>query len=510
LRTLEAIADYEAMLDEGIDPPAYVHYAGARSYLQRERPEEALAALALAEQTAPNDLEIQIEKFYAYISLARYQDAITLADSLVAQLEPMIQEENSNVVVPNETRTRARIIASMGRAYADQLEEAQLMMDELLAEAPGNTSARYSLGNIYRYRGWEDRPLPEYQQVLTMDPKLLPARTSYAQANIERQEYPEANSELRAVQPMHPGHKSVMDLNEQWLLYRSWQLLVDTQWGESSGDTFGSDQHQVNAWLFTRPFKENFRAYLRTFDNYAEFPDGNDDRRRAALGTEYRKGVWTGRGEVNWDRSEGGDAGFAGRLDYRINDEWSAGSALEINSYATQLRADRAGIKSNLLTGDVSYARDEKYSAGAGAGLQDYDDGNVQLGMFAKSQMRFVNKFKYKLDGLANVAVTTNSDGGNTVYYAPERQGEAIVGAQNTWRQYRRYDAALTHRLTLWAGVNNQKDFGTDGIWTLAYELDWSINESIDIGGGASRGRRYYDGNGEDQTFFNLRLNARF
>ena len=510
LRTLEAIADYEAMLAEGIEPPAYVHYAAARSYLQRERPEEALQALEIAEQSAPNDLEIQIEKFYAYISLARYEEAITLADKLVADLPPMIQEENSKVVTPNETRTRARIIASMGRAYADQLEEAQSMLDELLTEAPNNTNARYSLGNIYRYRGWEDRPLPEYSQVLTADPKLLPARTSYAQAKIERQEYPQANSELRAVQPLHPGNKSVMDLNEQWLLYRSWQLVADIQWGESTGDTFGSDQHQANVWLFTRPFKENFRAYLRTFDNYAKFSDGTDDRRRAAVGGDYRKGVWTARGEVNWNRSEGGDVGFAGRVDYRINDEWAAGGALEIDSYATQLRADRAGIKSNLLTGDVRYARDESYSAGAGAGIQDYDDGNIQLAMFVDSTLRFVNKFKYKLDGLANIAITTNSDGNNTVYYAPEQQTVATVGVQNIWQQYRRYDAALTHQVTALAGINNQKDFGSDGIWTLAYELNWSINESIDIVGGASEGRRFYDGEGEDQTFFNLGLNARF
>jgi biofilm PGA synthesis protein PgaA len=510
LRTLEAISDYEIMLEEGIEPPAYVHYAAARSYMARERPEEALKALETAEQLAPNNLEIQIEKFYAYISVSRYEEAIALADGLVDQLEPMIQEENSSVLKPNETRTRARIIASMGRAYADQLGEAQQMLDELLAEAPNNPSARYSLGNIYRYRGWEDRPLPEYSQVLTMDPKLLPARTSYAQAEIQRQEYPQAHSELRAVQPLHPGNKSVMDLNEQWLLYSSWQLLVDVRWGDSTGDTFGSDQHEVNAWLFTQPVKDNFRFYLRTFDNYAQFVDGNDSRRRAAVGTEYRKGVWTARGEVNWNRTESGDVGFAGRVDYRINDKWSAGGALEIDSYATQLRADRVGIKSDIVTGDIRYARDERYIAGAGVGIQHYDDGNTQLALLGDSSLRFINGFKYKLDGLANFGITTNSDGDDTVYFAPERRAEANVGVQNIWQQYRRYDAALTHRLSALAGINNQEDYGSDGIWTLAYELEWSINESVDLVGGASRGRRYYDGDPEDQTFFNLQLNARF
>lgn len=510
LRTLEAIADYQAMLDEGLELPAYVHYAAARSYLARERPEEALTALETAEQLAPKDLEIQIEKFYAYINLARYEDAINLADDLVAQLEPMNQEPNSRVATPNETRTRARLIAGMGRAYADQLEDAEQMIAQLLAEAPNNVAARYSLGNIYRYRGWEDRPIPEYNQVLTMAPELLPARASYAQAQIERQQYPQANTELRAMQPLHPGNKSVMDLNEEWLLYRSWQLLADVRWGDSTGDTFGSDQHEVNVWLFTEPIKDNFRLYARTFDNYAEFIDGTATRRRAAVGTEYRKGVWTARGEVNWNRTEGGDGGFAGRVDYRINDQWSAGGTLEINSYITQLRADRVGIESDVLAGDVRYVRDELYSAGAAIGVQRYDDGNTQLALAADTQLRFVNGFKYKLDGLANIGYNTNSDGDDTVYFAPERAVQANIGVTNIWQQYRRYDRALTHQLTALAGLVNQKNFGSDPIWTLLYELTWDINESVELVGGASRGRRVYDGDDEDQTFFNARLNVRF
>ena len=510
-RTLEAIADYEAMLDEGIAPPAYVHFAAARSYLTRERPEEALAALETAEQLSPTDLEIQIEKFYALSALERHEEAIALADSLVEQLAPMNQEDGSRVALPNQTRTRARIIAGMGRAYADQLEESERLLKELLAEAPNNISARYSLGNIYRYRGWEDRPLPEYNQALTMDPILLPARTSYAQAQIERQEYPQAESELRAIQPSHPSNKSIMDLNEQWLLHNTWQLLIDVNWGESSGDTFGSDQHQVNARLYSQPVKDNYRFYLRTFDDYAEFVDGTVDRRRAALGTEYRKGVWTASGEVSFDRGESGEAGAAGRVNYRINDKWAVGGTLELNSYATQLRAYRVDIKSNLLLADVRYARDELYSAGAAVALQDYDDGNTQLSILADSRLRLYNGFSYKLDGLANVGLNSNSEtDANTRYYAPERVVEGMVGVENTWRQYRRYDKALTHRLRGLAGINDQKNFGSDVIWTVAYELDWSINESVDLVGGASRGRRYYDGSPEDQTFFNVRLNVRF
>jgi biofilm PGA synthesis protein PgaA len=508
-RTLEAIADYEAMLAEGIAPPAYVHYAAARSYLARERPEEAMAALETAEQLAPNNLEIQIEKFYALVDLERQQEAIALADSLVEQLAPMNQEQGSQVALPNQTRTRARIIASMGRAYADQLEESQQMIDALLAEAPNNVDARYSLGNIYRYRGWEDRPLPEYNQALLMDPQLLPARTSYALVKIERQEYPEAGTELRAIQPLNPSHRAIMDLNEQWLLYNSWQILADVSWGDSTGDTFGSEQYLANVRLYTAPVQENYRFYLRTFDNSAEFVTGTVKRRRAAVGTEFRKGVWTASGEVSWDRSESGELGGAGRVDYRINDEWKLGGTLELNSYLTQLRAYNADISSNLLAADLRYARDELYSAGVAVGVQEYEDNNTQFALLADSRLRLYNGISYKLDGLVTAGLNTYSKN-DTVYYSPEQVIEGMAGVENIWRQYRRYDKVLTHRLLGLAGINNQKNFGSDFIWTVAYQLDWSINESVDLSGGVSEGQRYYDGGREDQTFFNLRLNVRF
>jgi biofilm PGA synthesis protein PgaA len=502
-RTLEAIADYEEMLAQGIDPPAYVHYAAGRSYLQRKRPDEALVALEKAEQLAPDDLEIQIEKFYALINLERHAEALALADSLEAKLAPADQP-------PTDTSTRVRIMASMGRAYADQLEDAQLRIEELLQQAPNNIDARYSLGNLYRYRGWEDRPFPEYNQALAMDPRLLPARTSYAYAKLESQQYPQAHTELRSVQPLYPGQLSVSDLNQEWLLYRSWQLIADIRWGESSGDTFGADQHEVNIWMFTEPIKDNYRLYLRTYDNYAEFSEGSDSRRRIATGAEYREDVWTARGEVNWNRTDSGDVGFAGRVDRRLNDEWTVGGELEIDSYATQLRADREDIKSNLYAADLNFVRDELYSAGVTAGFQDYDDGNLRFAAAANSQMRFYNGYTYKLDGLANLGLSSNSDGDDTVYFAPENDYEALAGVVNEWRQWRRYEKSLTHRVTALAGVYNQKSYGTDGIWTLAYQLDWSVNESIDLSAGVEESRRVYDGDSEDQTFFNARLNVRF
>lgn len=510
LRTLEAIADYEELQAQGIAMPAFVHYGAGRAYAHRQRPEEALAALRLAAQLDPDDVEIQFELFYALIDLERHGEALTLIDALAARLDPIKQEPDSRVARPNETYTRARIVAGMGRAYADQLAEAQQQMEALLVAAPNNRDARYSLGNVYRYRGWRDRPVPEYRQVLAMSPDMLAARATMAQSHMDRQEFAVAQAQLRAIKPLQPGQRAVMDLNERWLLHRSWELRADLRFGESSGQTFGSDQHDVNLWLFTPPVQENFRLYARSFDTYADFVDGADARRRAAVGTEYRKGLWAARAEINGNRSGGGDTGFAARVDRRLNNEWAVGGTLEYDSYATPIRAERAGIRSDLALLDVSYSRDESYSAGAGVGLQDFTDGNQRTAAFANARVRLFNGIAWKTDGLVSTGISRNSRGGETPYFAPERDFEAMVGVANTWRQFRRFDRALVHRLTALGGTYNQRNFGSDAIWTLAYELNWSINESLGVAVGAQRARRVYDGNPEYQTFYNLRLEARF
>ena len=59
-------------------------------------------------------------------------------------------------------------------------------------------------------------------------------------------------------------------------------------------------------------------------------------------------------------------------------------------------------------------------------------------------------------------------------------------------------------------GIYNQKNFGSDDIWTLEYELGFDVNEQLAFHLGVQRTRRVYDGGAEYGTFFLAGLNGWF
>ena len=170
---------------------------------------------------------------------------------------------------------------------------------------------------------------------------------------------------------------------------------------------------------------------------------------------------------------------------------------------------DRAGIESNRYDLYTRFRRDERYSADAGLYYQDFDDGNSVFGASARSRLRLVERFRYFLDGYVATAASTASKS-DAVYFNPEFVIDGIVGVDNIWRMYRRYDTAMTHRLGGNIGAVNQKDFGTDLIWTLEYEFNYSVNRQLSLYFGAELNQRVYDGDEEDGTFWRAGLNGWF
>jgi biofilm PGA synthesis protein PgaA len=247
-----AISDYESLVEEDPRIPAYVHAAAGRAYIYARRPEDALAALERAVHIAPGDTEIEIELFYAHAELEHYEQAIEIADALVARYSVTDGQYGP-------ARMQAEIMAAVARAYADRLAESQRRLETLVASAPNNSDARQELANVYRWRGWTDRAFFEYSQVLTIAPDQLSARVGQAQARMDRQEYDAVESELVDLKHHYADHGSVLDLDRRWHLHNQSEYSVEATWGESSGDTFGTDSYDINAWWYTAPLQRNYR-----------------------------------------------------------------------------------------------------------------------------------------------------------------------------------------------------------------------------------------------------------
>jgi biofilm PGA synthesis protein PgaA len=499
-----AAADYRALHDENPEIPAYVHVAAGRAHLQLREPEHALAALERAAALVPGNVEIDMERFYAYAELEQYDEALALADGLVARLAapgPAGQ--------PDPARMRAEVLAGIGRAYADQLDASQRRLESLVAAAPHNSDARYELGNVYRWRGWSERALEEYGRVLANQPELLATRIGAAHAELDRQRFPAAEARLADAQASDARHGGVRSLGRRWELHNRNELLVEARWGESSGDTFGSDQYDVDAWWFSSPIRYNYRIFAHTYDSSADFENGNIHRRRAGAGLEYRRGPWTGRAETHFDRDGLDDPGLAAWLDRRLDDQWTVGALVELNSYSTPLRAYRDDIETDLFGLTAVYRRHESLRLGSGLRYQDFDDGNERWSFSGDGHWRWLSRPTYKLDFTGSLYGSTNSLD-DAVYFNPERDFEGLLGIDQRWRMFRRYDRSLGHRVHGRAGFYEQKSFGSDLVWSLDYELTWSASDALELRLGWHRARRVYDGGAEYQTFYLAALHGRF
>jgi biofilm PGA synthesis protein PgaA len=500
-RYADAISDYEVMRADGSALPAYVHAAAANAYLALRRPEDALAAVTAGQQFAPADMNLRRQQFYAETEAENYDSAIAIADSMAAE-------------VPPSERMQAEVLAAMARAYADDLASAERRMTEIVNAAPANASARLERGNVYRWRGWPDKAADEYQQVLTADPGWVAARAGMANANMDRQQWQKAENELLDLQQRLPDNGGVRSLGRRWDLHERPEVRIDARWGDSTGETFGSDQYDIEGWLYSPPLANNWRAFVHTYDSWGEFTEGDIDRRRAGAGAEYRGGPLTASAEVNADRSGYDDAGFATAAKYRLSDHWSVGGLLQLNSYSTPLRAHNANIDSDLAGLDLEYRRDESFAAGAGVRFQDFDDGNERTGIFANTRWRAINRPRYKLD-VTGYAATSSADDPNAPYFNPDRDYELSIGFDNRWLMYRRYEQTLTHRLGLGAGIYDQESYGSgdaydsEGIWDIDYELIWTPNDAWELRGGWHRARRTYDGNNEYQEFWRIGIYGR-
>ncbi|MFQ5549569.1 MAG: poly-beta-1,6 N-acetyl-D-glucosamine export porin PgaA, partial [Woeseia sp.] len=318
LRMPEAIADFEALAADPEDVPAYVLREVGRAYLHEREPEQATRVLELAVAQDPDDTDAKVQLFFTYSDLHQPGRALDLAESLLAGLDPTRQVTGSAVVKGNDTYLQAAVLAGLARAYADRLAESQEYFEQLRARYPNNSDIRQELANVYRWRGWLDRSLSEYAQVLAVEPDLLSARVGYAHTRLDSRDYLAVEQELRALSEHYSDERAVQDLAKRWQAHERSELSLDARAGESSGQTFGEDQYRVDALWLSRPIARRYRALVYTHDAFAEFPEGEARRRRLGAGIEYRYGRWQARARLSADRS-GGDAGVRASFDYRLS-----------------------------------------------------------------------------------------------------------------------------------------------------------------------------------------------
>lgn len=504
----EAVDAFERLESEHADLSAAVLAAAGKAYLDVRAPERALEVLERAVELAPRNLDLSFALFYAYGDLGRTDTALALARRIASDLPLTLGPAGSPAARPNPDRIRAEILVALALAYADRLDEAQAHLEGWLAEAPNNPDLRHELANIYRWRGWPDRSLFQYRQVLALEPELLEARVGRAYTQLDRNRFEDVEAEVEALNTDFAEQSSVERLTTLWTVHNRSELSFDANAHDSSGVTFGSSQYDWSLTWLSAPIDYRYRAYVSSRDAFAEFPEGESRRRRLAAGARYQYGRWLASAELSADR-RGGGLGARGSAEYRLDDYWSLSSFVELESDTVPLRGYRVGIDSNLVGVGARYAPDETMTLSMSAEHERLSDGNSRTQASARGRRRLLNESEMIVE-LVGEAFLGRRNREDVPYFSPLRDTGVIVGVETQWQAYRRYERSLTHILRGEIGLYDQSGYPRGTIARLAYMLPMELSPGFSAWLGVWRNRMFYDGVEEYSTTASLSLQVRF
>ena len=508
-RMAEVVSEFEQLAAGIVNIPAYVLRAAAGAYLYLRQPEKAQELLLKALEQEPDSFELNSDLFYVYVDLEKHRQAMDLAEELRQGQPVWHQVPGSRVFKSNPRRMQAEITAGVSLVFADQLPESQARFEDLVSKAPHNTDLRHELASVFRRRGWTDRALFEYQQVLSVEPELIAAEVGYVHALLDQRQYELADHRIRNLVTDIPARQDVMRLSQTWERHNRYKYTIDSSFGDSSGVQFGSRQYRVDGYFFVKPLAYRWRPFVHTTDGFAEFPEGDSTRRRIGAGIEYRNAEWQGSLELNTNRGSGGELGFSGRLEWVASDLWSLAALWETQSDVVPLRGHRIGVEADRIGLSLGYRASESQQVSISAEQLKLSDGNKRYSWLGRFSQRVLTKPVYKLDLNAEI-FTSKGNAQNFVYYSPRRDSSVLVTVNNEWRTYRRYDFAFTQQFKIGYGFYEQDTFGTSPIGSLQYLANVDVNESLSLQFGVQRTRNVYDGEREYATFFTVSLAGAF
>ncbi|HTJ96974.1 MAG TPA: poly-beta-1,6 N-acetyl-D-glucosamine export porin PgaA [Rhodocyclaceae bacterium] len=507
-RMRDAIALYEALAARPEPMPGYAKSAAASAYLYLQQPERARDLYRDALQSDPKNLEAQIGLFYALAESEDHAAALAQIEQTLAATPQWIDAWSPATERDNPAYTRVLSARSMAPLFANRPGEAEERLRELSIRAPYNMDVRTDHASTMRARGWPRAAERELSWVLAVDPENSGALGERAGALLEMRDYRAAQSALAAAQAVDAEDGRVVRAARLQQVHQMRELIIDGTYGRSSGGPTGTQDYAVDAWLFSSPFNDNYRAFAHTFTSQAKFDQGTGKRQRVGAGLEYRSPLYIMRGEVSTDINQN-DAALSAMLAYTPDDHWIFRGEYDKSSNLTPLQASLAGIDANRIGGEVVWRAHESRTIAGSIARMDFSDGNRRDTAQARWTERVIAGPIYKLE-LTGGLYTSRNSSTNTPYFNPSRDFSPTLELANEWIQWRRYTRSFKHRLVLTGGSYSQEGFSTGSLYEARYEQEYAADDRLTLRYGVGHSRHPYDGVQTDRDFAYFYLNARF
>lgn len=513
----EVVAEYEALVAEGVELPPYALGDVASAYAYLHQPERAAALyrqLVASDYLRTEDRVRQDQDFgllYAYSDQGQIGAARDAAREMPMQYSPWRVVEGDRAPSPNPVYMDARHLAAMMDFYAGAAPEAQLALERQLSAAPTRNHLRVDLAGIYNARGWPRLAEIELKVAEGRDPRDLSVETGQGVVALELQEWRQARELSADALARFPEDQRAQRLARQWQVHEMAELQITANKGLGNDNPVaGGRDLGIETTLYSQPLAENWRLMAGLGQRRATFGDGRARHNFARVGLEWRSRDWNVLGEVAQNHfGQGGRTGAGLSVRYQIDDVWSVFGGAHRLSRDTPLQALRNDITSDRLDLGVQWRQSERRQWSVSATPSRFSDGNRRWGVLLRGQERLVTRPNWYVDAGVEAYATRNRRN-DVPYYSPrsERSLLPTLSWNHTLRQTPR--TAWTQQASVGLGGLRQQGYGSSAVGVISYGQRWRANEVFDIGATLSATSRSYDGTREREWRVVFDMTQRF
>ena len=418
-----------------------------------------------------------------------------MTEAVQSGYAPWLYYKGQATRMPNDLNLESSQTLAAARLQADDTVAAQARLEDMVANAPNNSSLRSDLAGLYRARSLPRASEAELKMAETLAPRSVGVENGQGFTALDLQEWRQAEALSADTLARTPENLTSRRLAREWEVHNKAELRLSGYRGlASDSPVTGNGDFGIDAVLYSSPIDYNWRVFGGGGYAAGDFEEGRGNYRWLRTGVEWRGRDLTVEGEVSThDYGHGVKPGVRLSAAYDLDDHWQIGGSGEIMSRETPLRALTNDISSNRLTGFVRWRANERREWTLAVAPSRFSDGNRrwELGVNGRERVYTAPHLKADLELDLSSQHNTRDD---APYFNPKADFMAVPGVRLTHTLYRRYETAWEQIGTLGAGTYSQQGYGTGGVLALGYGQRYRANDVLDMGAMVTGISRPYDG----------------
>ena len=512
--TLVALGDFvraeqeSAALQAEGPLPDYVLEARADALAGLGRVDEASVIYQqLATPARANDKRLLEKRFYAYSDGERYG----AAQGLLAgwQEPPTRWDFTGNMRMANDDYEKVLQLKTLLQAWRGEAGAAEAQLDAWLKTAPANPWLWLQLGDIRRWRGHPDEAEEAYQQAVRWLPagRTVLAEPGRLNARLDKGDWQGTPQAVRALGNLTRDRQ---ELQQRLTLEQAPQFVTDLTHGRNEGGSVqASRDWSYDSRLYSARTDGGDRLFVRRQGSFGEFDLQPERAAYTGLGAE----IFFYPLQLTLEGGTGSELNHKGylwsRIDWRLDDRWTLGTAINLNSADTPLRALARGNYADQYQLDLGWRQDETREGALRLERMDISDGNRRLSVSGWLRQDLWRRDRWWFDTTLHGA-TSRNEVVDVDYFNPLQDRNLELELAGRYRLPLDGRRSLLQSLIMSGNHYWQQGYGSDQGWQLSYRHDWILSPALSLGYGLGRRQAIYDGNPEFGNFIFANLQWSF